>query len=592
MRDEDRTNEPGAAGYENAHGKTVGGTYHKCSARELFRADIEDLPCYVAPMPSLGRLPATLRVALSAVLLVAHARRYDFLCDDAFLSLRYARNLAAGDGLVYNLGERVEGFSSVLWVVLEAIALRLGASPRLAVDLLGVATAVGAAASIEWAADRLGLRPVGRVVAHASVASSVSFAAWVLGGLEASAFGVLLLATLVTVHRSISGDPPWRHGAISAGLVAAAAMLLRPETLLVVASAAFGALVIARGRAGFPLARAGVTFATIVAPLVLARRLYFDDWFPNAFYLSTTGGSAALLDRGIRYLAYAAKHHGSLLGFGIAGALVLLRSERTRVFGLSSLLCLLLYGAHVARVGGDGLPATRLVAPLVPLLALLAGFVVQELGRSVPASLPAAFHRGARGIVAGVVASIILAPQLEWARRVTTDREPEEYVLDVEPLRWTRLHAQRSSALGSWIAGQARPGDAMATGAAGAAPYFAGPSVSNLDLHGRCDRYVARQGTVVGRGAEPRRRSPLAYTLSKRPVFLFEGDYDCDESPSISRDPDWERLGYTWAAARIDAERDGAPSSFWWVFLLRRDRADELRGSSDVVLPTDDLNHR
>ena len=40
-----------------------------------------------------------------------------FLCDDAFISFRYARNLLEGHGLVFNPGEYVEGYSNFLWVL-------------------------------------------------------------------------------------------------------------------------------------------------------------------------------------------------------------------------------------------------------------------------------------------------------------------------------------------------------------------------------------------------------------------------------------------------------------------------------------------
>ena len=38
--------------------------------------------------------------------------------DDAFISFRYAENFAQGKGLVFNSGERVEGYSNFLWVIL------------------------------------------------------------------------------------------------------------------------------------------------------------------------------------------------------------------------------------------------------------------------------------------------------------------------------------------------------------------------------------------------------------------------------------------------------------------------------------------
>ena len=46
--------------------------------------------------------------------------------DDAFISFEYARNLAEGNGLVFNDGERVEGFSNLLWTLLLAAVHRVG----------------------------------------------------------------------------------------------------------------------------------------------------------------------------------------------------------------------------------------------------------------------------------------------------------------------------------------------------------------------------------------------------------------------------------------------------------------------------------
>jgi hypothetical protein len=44
--------------------------------------------------------------------------------DDAFISLRYAKHFAEGHGLVYNPGERVEGYTNFLWTVWLSVAYR------------------------------------------------------------------------------------------------------------------------------------------------------------------------------------------------------------------------------------------------------------------------------------------------------------------------------------------------------------------------------------------------------------------------------------------------------------------------------------
>ena len=53
---------------------------------------------------------------------VVDGERYFVLFDDAMISMRYARNLTSGDGLVWNPGgERVEGYTNPLWVGFMAV---------------------------------------------------------------------------------------------------------------------------------------------------------------------------------------------------------------------------------------------------------------------------------------------------------------------------------------------------------------------------------------------------------------------------------------------------------------------------------------
>ena len=51
-----------------------------------------------------------------------------FVCDDAFISFRYAQNLAQGNGLRFNPGDgpATEGFSNLLWVLISAIPESFG----------------------------------------------------------------------------------------------------------------------------------------------------------------------------------------------------------------------------------------------------------------------------------------------------------------------------------------------------------------------------------------------------------------------------------------------------------------------------------
>jgi hypothetical protein len=58
-------------------------------------------------------------------------RAIPYAAEDAYITFRYARNLAHGFGWVYNPGERVFGFSSPLWTAWMALGFRLEVPPVL-----------------------------------------------------------------------------------------------------------------------------------------------------------------------------------------------------------------------------------------------------------------------------------------------------------------------------------------------------------------------------------------------------------------------------------------------------------------------------
>src|SRR5580698_4569692 len=88
--------------------------------------------------PRSARLHLVVGLVLPAVLLgVNMARVGSFTIDDAYISFRYARNLARGLGLVYNAGEHIEGYTNFFWTVLLAGGIRLGLDPVLLAKVLG-----------------------------------------------------------------------------------------------------------------------------------------------------------------------------------------------------------------------------------------------------------------------------------------------------------------------------------------------------------------------------------------------------------------------------------------------------------------------
>ena len=87
-------------------------------------------------------LPGAIGVALAALWAAWRAYGLWWCTDDAYISFRYARNLTEGLGLVYNAGERVEGFTNPLWTLWVALGLELGFAAETWANVFGIAAYV------------------------------------------------------------------------------------------------------------------------------------------------------------------------------------------------------------------------------------------------------------------------------------------------------------------------------------------------------------------------------------------------------------------------------------------------------------------
>src|SRR5688500_18656160 len=123
-------------------------------------------------LPGVGRSKAASVVstrasqclaAMAMLAIVVVAERYSRLLrgnisDDAMTSMQYAKNLVEGNGLVFNLGERVEGYTNFLWVMvmtpLSALSRALDIAFVPLVNHLNVAIAAAVAGLVYWIGSR------------------------------------------------------------------------------------------------------------------------------------------------------------------------------------------------------------------------------------------------------------------------------------------------------------------------------------------------------------------------------------------------------------------------------------------------------
>ena len=301
-----------------------------------------------------------------------------FITDDAFIAFRYVRNFVEGHGLVFNPGERVEGYSSFLWVLELAATWKIfGLPPEDVAQWLSVGYTAGVIALLLWWVRRdatLRNRGLAGWMALGLVCGSATFAVWTSGGgLETRQFTFFVMAAIVasTVHNGSR----WGLLAASAGL--AGASLTRTEGILI-AACCFGWFCVSRmlaerrwataaGSAPHSVRTAWRRFvawidwreiACLIGPFVvlvaahLAFRLaYYGEWLPNTYYAKIV---RPWYEAGFRYYLGAAVDTGLylLIPLALLALRARWRSHRDIAYALP-LLCIFVHMVGVMRVGGD-----------------------------------------------------------------------------------------------------------------------------------------------------------------------------------------------------------------------------------------------
>src|SRR5256885_13714278 len=76
--------------------------------------------------------------------------RLRFPFDDTFISFRYAEHLAAGHGLVWNIGgPHTEGYTNFLFVLLLAICRFLSSDLLASAQIIGLACTIATAIALQ-----------------------------------------------------------------------------------------------------------------------------------------------------------------------------------------------------------------------------------------------------------------------------------------------------------------------------------------------------------------------------------------------------------------------------------------------------------
>jgi hypothetical protein len=435
-------------------------------------------------------------VAVLSVLGLGLARALDYGGrDDAFITYRYARNLADGHGLVFNSGQRVEGYSAFLWALQLAAVAKLGGEIESWAVWLGGGCHVLCIVGVAWAVGRrLCPAPAAQSALAVGIlgASSAPLLYYAVSGMETAEHTALVTAGVMGAALAVS-----RRGVLLGILCGVLAGISRPEGPALVGVVA---LVLAarrdlpvRQRVGY-VAVLAIAGAVIIGGQYIWRHGYYGSWFPNTFYAKVAAPDASIIRAGFVYA----------VEFLLGSLLVLwlpvwwfVRGRSQPAWTVAVVLVLVMHVGFAWAVGGDFMPMARFIIPALPVLIAA---LVQACGKvGERASLSQSWWMVAAAVCIGLCSAGVFH-RLEY-RSLRAKSNVADYRM-----------------AGTWLARQAQPDDTVALTAIGVIPYYA--RIDAYDFFGLIEKSVARSAAWADL-PPGHRRTDGAYIFSRRPTYIL-----------------------------------------------------------------------
>jgi arabinofuranosyltransferase len=417
---------------------------------------------------------------------VAGGERYFVLFDDAMISMRYARNLAAGHGLVWNPGaEPVEGYTNPLWVVFMAFFHLFPIStPKMSlfIQASGAAFLLANLFFVQKIARFLSSSWLVALLAVLLTALYAPLNNWGLQGMEVSLLVLVASAAVWMALQSLSRGRfnPWIYALLGAATLVRIDMAV---TYLVVLG--FYLLADPAHRRQNLLWGAGLLVFFLLGQ-TLFRLAYYGEFLPNTYYLKMEGYPlASRVMRGL-YVLFRFILSFNWLLFVLPFTVLFFRRDRAVVLLVLVILGQLVYSVYV---GGDAWEhrggANRYISIAMPLFFILfvyAGdllrLAILEKARPGSGSLQLI---SLAGLVVFILASMLNMNALQDARSL------ERWALIRQPLfiEGNKEYVQIALALKKIT----RPQASVAVVSAGAIPYFS--DLYAIDLLGKNDAWIA-----------------------------------------------------------------------------------------------------
>lgn len=438
---------------------------------------------------------------------------YPFLSDDALISLRYADRLIDGNFLTWNDGENVEGYSNLLWILMNAALGLFGIDLIVSVRLLGFVSV--SLIPVLFFYDRIYKK--GKSIDDLWLgAAFYSFSApvivWAIGGLEQPLLMLLYALSIFLLPRFFAESSSPKNILLLA-LTFSLMILTRPDTPLfiiafTIAFILHGSPLLNKQKIITLLKILSFPIAVFIGQLTF-RIIFYNDILPNTAYIKITPSGNHLF-HGLEYVFGALFF---MLPFSVLAFKQLFTSSKYKSSPeyLYILIFLILYIPYLIFIGGDLFPAYRHISVVV--VAFL--WLILDSNHHVKlflSGLERYFGKAVKPFLLPLL--LVLFIGLQYINTASRRARGERWEWIGKELGITLKQAFSDS----------QP--LVAVTAAGCIPYWS--ELPSLDMLGLNDKHIAKHRPVdLGDGILGHEHGDGEYVLSRQPdlIIFSVGNY-------------------------------------------------------------------
>jgi len=456
-----------------------------------------------------------------------------FLQDDAYISFRFIENFVNGNGLVFNIGEKVEGYTNLLWVLilsgLKVVGFNIESLSQYLSVFFGVVVLFityalsdiykihGNSQAVKKSKTPVQNSSSGYIdlIPSVMLVFTASFIFWSVSGMETTMF---MAFSLAGIYFYIKGKDSEKVNYLFP-LFILLSTLTRPEGLYF-----FGLIIIhkflfshkEKGAVAFKSFFAKneiLSYLIYIIPVIfyfLIRYSYYGYLFPNTYY-AKTGLTEVYFSAGAEYFLNFLTSY-MLYGVMLIAPLYLFKNKENLFILTLFYLLVVSFILYTILVGGDVLKQNRFFLTILPLIYILFAKLLLEIYYRISVKNTQSFALGVVSVIAAAVCLYYYSSQKE---KLDSDIQSENGL--VEKMKVT----------GNWFKTKqqdlGRPMTLAAT-TIGAVSYFAGQNVNVIDLLGLTDKEIAHNPKIIPE-------------ISAGDIGWKERNYNADYV--MSRDPDY-----------------------------------------------------